>query len=99
MVHMVEEEVKPSDTSALQAVLEADTEIIALQKRLHEEMHKEEPSIVIIEKLNARLDEIDADTAETRAAEILAGLGFTPEMQDKACKDFSGGWRMRISIA
>lgn len=46
-----------------------------------------------------RLDEISADTAEARAANILHGLGFTREMQSKKTKDFSGGWRMRIALA
>lgn len=46
-----------------------------------------------------RLDEISADTAEARAANILHGLGFTKEMQQKKTRDFSGGWRMRIALA
>ena len=46
-----------------------------------------------------RLEDLDADKAETRAAEILNGLGFTPSMQLKKTKDFSGGWRMRIALA
>lgn len=46
-----------------------------------------------------RLDDMSADTAEARAAYILHGLGFTAEMQVKKCKDFSGGWRMRIALA
>jgi ATP-binding cassette subfamily F protein 2 len=46
-----------------------------------------------------RLDEMSSDTAETRAACILNGLGFTKEMQQKKSKDFSGGWRMRIALA
>jgi len=27
------------------------------------------------------------------------GVGFTAEMQEMKCSDFSGGWRMRISLA
>jgi len=46
-----------------------------------------------------RLDEMDAATAEVRARSILKGLGFTHEMQSKATKDFSGGWRMRVALA
>jgi ATP-binding cassette subfamily F protein 2 len=42
------------------------------------------------------LDEIGAETAEAKASHLLKGLQFTPEIQNKKCKDFSGGWRMRI---
>ncbi len=45
------------------------------------------------------LDEMDVHTATTRAAKILHGLGFSPDMQIKKTKDFSGGWRMRIALA
>lgn len=37
-----------------------------------------------------RLDEMDADKAEMKAANLLHGLGFTKTMQMKQCKDFSG---------
>ena len=56
----------------------------------------------IMEALNLvyeRLDALDATTAEVRARSILSGLGFTHEMQSKLTKDFSGGWRMRVSLA
>jgi ATP-binding cassette subfamily F protein 2 len=46
-----------------------------------------------------RLDLLDAATAEVRARSILKGLGFTHAMQGKVTKDFSGGWRMRVSLA
>ena len=46
-----------------------------------------------------RLDALDSDTTEARAASILHGLGFTAEMQKKKTKEFSGGWRMRIALA
>ncbi|KAF3434224.1 hypothetical protein FNV43_RR25327 [Rhamnella rubrinervis] len=52
-----------------------------------------------LEEIYKRLELIDAYSAESRAASILAGLSFTPDMQRKATKHFSGGWRMRIALA
>lgn len=46
-----------------------------------------------------RLEELDADTAETRATLILTGLGFSKQRQGMMTKDFSGGWRMRVALA
>lgn len=42
---------------------------------------------------------MESDKAESRAASILAGLGFSPEKQQHATKTFSGGWRMRLALA
>ncbi|KAK2080085.1 hypothetical protein QBZ16_002481 [Prototheca wickerhamii] len=46
-----------------------------------------------------RMAEIGAASAEARASKILHGLGFTEAMQRRATQLFSGGWRMRISLA
>jgi ATP-binding cassette subfamily F protein 2 len=46
-----------------------------------------------------RLEEIEHETVETRAATILAGLGFDSEAQGRPTKEFSGGWRMRIALS
>lgn len=42
---------------------------------------------------------VGAEAAEAKARKILFGLGFDEEMQDRATKHFSGGWRMRVSLA
>ena len=46
-----------------------------------------------------QLASINAASAEARARQILFGLGFDSAMQEKCTKNFSGGWRMRISLA
>ena len=45
------------------------------------------------------VQEVGASSAEARASKILHGLGFTEVMQRRATSLFSGGWRMRISLA
>jgi len=42
---------------------------------------------------------MDPSTFESRAAELLYGLGFSQAMTQKATKDMSGGWRMRVALA
>lgn len=48
---------------------------------------------------HAKLDEIDAYTAPSRAAKLLNGLGFSQEEHQKNVAEFSGGWRMRLNLA
>ena len=52
-----------------------------------------------LEKVYDELQIIKSDAAESRVRRILAGLGFNAEMQNRATNKFSGGWRMRISLA
>ncbi|MEO8811526.1 MAG: ABC-F family ATP-binding cassette domain-containing protein [Caulobacteraceae bacterium] len=47
----------------------------------------------------ARLSDIDADRAPSRAAEILSGLGFSTADLTRPMAEFSGGWRMRVAMA
>lgn len=46
-----------------------------------------------------KLGEMESDKAESRAAAILSGLGFSRDAQQRATRTFSGGWRMRVSLA
>lgn len=52
-----------------------------------------------LQEVNEKLYEMESDKAESRAAAILYGLGFTKESQHQETKKFSGGWRMRLSLA
>ncbi|ODM89436.1 ATP-binding cassette sub-family F member 2 [Orchesella cincta] len=99
-IYHLTREIPASDKSALQCVMEVDEERIRLEK-LAEELvqYEDDESQERLMDVYDRLDDISADTAEARAANILHGLGFTADMQVKKCKDFSGGWRMRIALA
>lgn len=53
----------------------------------------------ILTDIHEKLSEMESDKAESRAASILAGLGFSTEKQQHATRTFSGGWRMRLALA
>jgi len=93
-VGAVAQEAPGSDVSLLDTVLEADTE----RTRLLAEAEHESDGHRLGE-IYHRLEAIDAYTAPARAAEILAGLGFSAEDQLRPCREFSGGWRMRVALA
>ncbi|KAM7372707.1 hypothetical protein PAMP_007610 [Pampus punctatissimus] len=102
-VLLCEQEVVADDTPAVQAVLKADTRRLKLleeEKQLQTRLEKGEDSVAErLEKVYEELRAIGAAAAEAKARRILAGLSFTPEMQNRPTKRFSGGWRMRVSLA
>merc|ERR1712055_855086 len=99
-IYYLAREIPASEKTALEAVMEADEERIHLEK-LAEELatQEDDESQEYLMQVYERLDDLGADTAESRAAHLLMGLQFTDAMQKKKCKDFSGGWRMRIALA
>ncbi|RMX47579.1 hypothetical protein pdam_00018997 [Pocillopora damicornis] len=92
-------EMEASDKTALECVMEVDEERMRLEAEAAELTKLGDEGSDRLMDVFERLEDLDADKAETRAAEILSGLGFTPSMQLKKTKDFSGGWRMRIALA
>ncbi|MES2539569.1 MAG: ABC-F family ATP-binding cassette domain-containing protein [Pseudomonadota bacterium] len=90
----VAQEVPSSETSLIDTVLAADTERASLMAEAEtaHDAHR-------IAEIQARLADIDAWSAEGRAASILKGLGFDAEQQQMPCSAFSGGWRMRVALA
>ncbi|KAL4957933.1 P-loop containing nucleoside triphosphate hydrolase protein [Aspergillus filifer] len=61
--------------------------------------HEREGLDITLSDIHSKLAEMESDKAESRAASILAGLGFSPERQQYSTKTFSGGWRMRLALA
>ncbi|KAI3380608.1 hypothetical protein SNEBB_011196 [Seison nebaliae] len=99
-IYHLRREAPSTDQTALEMVLSVDAERLRLEKEADELAHSEEQEDQDrLMDVYERLDEIDADRAKVRAGRILHGLGFTAEMQNTASKNFSGGWRMRISLA
>src|SRR5262245_35912599 len=93
-VGRIAQEAPSGPQSLLETVLAADAERARL---LEEAEHAHDPHRIA--EVHQRLHEIAAHSAPSRAAQILAGLGFDTEAQLRPCSDFSGGWRMRVALA
>ena len=90
----VAQEAPGGPVSLLDYVLAADTERADLLAEA-----ETATDAVRISDIQVRLVDIDAHSAPARAGAILSGLGFDAEAQARPCSDFSGGWRMRVSLA
>ncbi len=90
----VAQEVPSNEVSLINTVLAADTERASLLAESETATDSNR-----IAEIQTRLTDIDAWSAEARAASILKGLGFDHEDQLQPCSAYSGGWRMRVALA
>lgn len=98
-----------SGTTALSEVMSGHSEFSKLQAEINDYIKILEDPNLDEEKMNEVLEKMgDAQTefdklggheVETKAEEILTGLGIMPEDHHKKVEDFSGGWKMRIALA
>src|SRR5690606_28007100 len=89
----VDQEHPATPVTLLDTVLAADIERASLLAELETAPPERRGDIY------ARLAEIGADRAPSRAAEILSGLGFSNADLSRRMAEFSGGWRMRVALA
>jgi len=86
-----------SNACALDFVLEGDEEYHALQQRLiAAESSGNDAEIVACHE---HLSLTAGYSKPALAASLLAGLGFKSDEQKAPVNSFSGGWRMRLSLA
>lgn len=104
-VLLVEQEVVGDDKTALEAVVSANEELVKLRLEAAALQNNgdggddDDDTGEKLAEIYERLQLMGSDAAEAQASKILAGLGFTKEMQSRTTRSFSGGWRMRISLA
>ncbi|WP_354624651.1 ABC transporter ATP-binding protein [Psychromonas sp. MME2] len=93
----VAQETPALDENALQYVIDGDVHFRELQKKLTIAEDKNDGTLIA--ELHIQLDNAGGYSIESRAAELLAGLGFSEQAQRRSVSDFSGGWRMRLNLA
>jgi len=92
----VSQESPSSDRRAIDFVLDGDAEFRAVQSSLvSSEEHEGGHDPMAWDQMDA----IDGYSAESRAARLMHGLGFSQEELQQPVNAFSGGWRMRLNLA
>jgi ATPase subunit of ABC transporter with duplicated ATPase domains len=94
--------------SVLEEAIAGAGEVAAVAHELHElELAMADPThadeldrlVARFGEVQGRFDDLDGYGLEARAREILAGLGFAPEVVERDAAELSGGWKMRAALA
>lgn len=96
--------------TALEVVMSGDTKVAELAVKLKEyedklvdcaNMSDDEMNDVLMKMgdVQSEFEKRGGYDLETRAEEVLTGLGIMPQDHRKMVEDFSGGWKMRIALA
>ena len=93
-----------TEDSILMVAMEGFERELQLQREIDEVLHEMEVNYrdELVEKLGTlqhEFDLLDGYTIQSKAEEILEGLGFRTDDLSKPLKEFSGGWRMRVMLA
>lgn len=93
-----------TDDSILNVAMQGFERQLELHHQIEDILHQMEHnySDQLVEKLGElqhEFDLLDGYSIESKAEEILEGLGFKTWELNKPLRQFSGGWRMRVMLA
>ena len=93
-----------TDDSILHVAMQAFERALEVDTHIHEVLHQMEQEYTDelmnkLSKLQEEYEILDGYTLQSRAEEILEGLGFETAALQRPLRTFSGGWRMRVMLA
>lgn len=92
-IAFVEQTITDLNMPIIDYVLSKDTELMRLRTQA------QTADAAQLADIHEQLKALDSESAESRIAQILSGLGFSNDDLSRPVADFSGGWRMRLSLA
>jgi ATP-binding cassette subfamily F protein 3 len=93
-----------SDDAILTVAMGAFKDAVDTQRQLEKVIHdlETEYSEELVEKmtkLQEKFEQLDGYTMQSKAEEVLEGIGFSTLDLHRPLREFSGGWRMRVMLA
>ena len=106
----VEQEIEETEKTPIQLLMESNGSFYKYHKRFQEleeimasedfdEMDNSDEIMDEYEKIETELRAVVPEVEEAKIRKILKGLGFTEKTMEQPSNLFSGGWKMRISLA
>src|SRR5260221_6644066 len=93
----VSQDIEATEQPAIEFVLDGDHELRSIEAQLR--LATEQDDGALLGALHARYAEVGGYDARARAAQLMHGLGFASDEDDRPIRAFSGGWRVRINVA
>jgi ATP-binding cassette subfamily F protein 3 len=93
----VAQEIEASPQAAIDFTLDGDAELREIERALAAAEHDNDGERLA--ELHERYDHVGGYTANSRAAQLLHGLGFTDADLVRPVAKFSGGWRVRLALS
>lgn len=93
-----------TDDAILTVAMGAFKEAVDTQRQLEKVLHHLETEysdelVDQLTKLQEKFENLDGYTMQSKAEEVLEGIGFTTKDLHRPLREFSGGWRMRVMLA
>jgi ATP-binding cassette, subfamily F, member 3 len=93
-----------TDDSILTVAMAAFKEVVNIERQIETIIKKLETEysdslVEKLSKLQEKYDHLDGYTIQSKAEEVLEGIGFATADLHRPLKEFSGGWRMRVMLA
>src|SRR5258708_26060917 len=93
----VSQDIEATEQPAIEFVLDGDHEVRSIEAQLR--LATEQDDGALLGALHASYAEVGGYDARARAAQLMHGLGFAPDEDERPIRAFSGGWRVRINVA
>lgn len=93
-----------TDDSILSVAMGAFREVVEIEREMEQVIKKLETEYddALVEKLSRlqeKYEHLDGYTIQSKAEEVLEGIGFSTKDLHRPLKQFSGGWRMRVMLS
>lgn len=93
-----------SDDAILTVAMEAFKDAVDTQRQIEKTLHLLETAytdelVEKLTKLQEKFENLDGYTMQSKAEEVLEGIGFSTHDLHRPLREFSGGWRMRVMLA